>query len=99
MKEIDYFQRILEHQHPNHFNKISITMNAYSNYEQYLGRDGRMRAELNYNSSIQEITISFPPRIDSLYYDISSFIRFVWGINEVMATFDMDGTNHFKFTV
>ena len=98
MKEIDYFQRILKHQHPIHFNKISITMNVYSNYEQYLGRDGRMRADLNYNSSKQDITISFP-NIDSLYYDISTFIRFVWGINDVNAQFNSDGTNHFKFTV
>jgi hypothetical protein len=99
MNEINYFQKILEHQYPNHFNQISLTMNAYSNYKQYLGRDGRMRAELNYNSSKQDITITFPSRIDGLYYDISSFIRFVWGINDVMAEFDSDGINYFKFTV
>ena len=57
-----------------------------------------MRAELNYNSYKQDITISFP-NIGSLYYDIGFYINFVWGTNDVHGTFDYSGINHFKFTV
>jgi hypothetical protein len=58
-----------------------------------------MRAELNYNSQKHEIVISFPGNSGNLYPDISFFIRFVWGTDDVIATFDFDETNHFKFTV
>ena len=97
-REVNYFQRILKHQYPTLHNKVGISVSAYSNYQEYLGGDGRMRAELNYNSYKQDITISFP-NIGELYYDISFFIRFVWGTDDVIATFDFDETNHFKFTV
>lgn len=96
--EVNYFQRLLKHKYPTLWDKVGVSVSAYSNYEQYLGGDGRMRAELNYNSYKQDITISFP-NIGELYYDISFFIRFVWGTNDVMATFDYSGTNQFKFTV
>ena len=96
--EVNYFQRLLKHKYPTLWDKVGVSVSAYSNYEQYLGGDGRMRAELNYNSYKQDITISFP-NIGELYYDISFFIRFVWGTNDVMATFDSSGTNQFKFTV
>jgi hypothetical protein len=89
--EVNYFQRLLKHKYPTLWDKVGIKISAYSNYKQYLGGDGRMRAELNYNSQKHEIVISFP--------DISFFIRFVWGTDDVIATFDFDETNHFKFTV
>ena len=75
-REVNYFQKILKHQYPTLYNQVGVSVSAYSNYEQYLGGDGRMRAELNYNSYKQDITISFP-NIGELYYDISFFIRFV----------------------
>jgi len=97
-REVNYFQRILKHQYPTLHNQVGISVSAYSNYQEYLGGDGRMRAELNYNSYKQDITISFP-NIGSLYYDICFYINFVWSTDNVMATFDYSGTNHFKFTV
>jgi len=96
--EVNYFQRLLKHKYPTLHNKIGVSISAYSNYQEYLGGDGRMRAELNYNSYKQDITITFP-NIGKLYYDISFFIKFVWGIDDVCATFDFDGTNHFQFTI
>lgn len=99
MREIDYFFRILKHKHPNHFNKINISVNttAYPNSGQYLNRDC---TEYYYycNSYEQNIIITFP-NIDTLYYDICSFIRFVWGVNNVIAEFDTDGTHYFNFKV
>ena len=97
-REVNYFQRILKHQYPTLHNQVGISVSAYSNYQEYLGGDGRMRAELNYNSYKQDITISFP-NIGSLYYDIGFYINFVWGTNDVHGTFDYSGINHFKFTV
>jgi hypothetical protein len=97
--EINYFQRLLKHKYPTLWDKVGIKISAYSNYKQYLGGDGRMRAELNYNSQKHEIVISFPGNSGNLYPDISFFIRFVWGTDDVIATFDFDETNHFKFTV
>lgn len=96
--EVNYFQRLLKHKYPTLWDKVGISISAYSNYEQYLGGDGRMRAELNYNSNKQDITITFP-NIDRLYYDVSFFIKFVWNTDNVMATFDYSGTYQFKFTV
>ena len=64
--EVNYFQRLLKHKYPTLWDKVGISISAYSNYEQYLGGDGRMRAELNYNSNKQDITITFP-NIDRLY--------------------------------
>jgi hypothetical protein len=62
--------------------------------------DGRMRAEINYNSPTRyEIEIVFP-NIGSLYYDMCFYIDYMWGGKvDVIATFDFNGTNHFKFTV
>ena len=96
--EVNYFQRLLKHKYPTLYNKVGVSVSSRSNYEEYLGGDGRMRAELNYNSQKQDITITFP-NTGNLYYDISFFIKFVWGIDNVRATFDFDGTNHFKFTI
>jgi hypothetical protein len=96
--EVNYFQRILKHQYPTLYDKVGVSVSAYSNYEEFLGFDGRMRAELNYNSCKQDITISFP-NIGGLYYDISFFIKFVWGTDNVRATFDYRGDNWFTFTV
>ena len=76
--EVNYFQRLLKHKYPTLWDKVGVSVSAYSNYEQYLGSDGRMRAELNYNSYKQDITISFP-NIGGLYYDISFFIKSTMG--------------------
>jgi hypothetical protein len=98
-QKINYFKKMLEHQHPNLYHRVGVSVSAYSNYEQYLGDDGRMRAELNYNSLKQDITISFP-NIGELYYDMCFYVDYLWGGNvNVMATFDYSGTNQFKFTV
>jgi hypothetical protein len=99
-EKIDYFLKILKHQHPECYDKFNVSVSSKSDYQQYRGMDGVMRAELNYNSPVKsEYIISFP-NIDSLYYDMSFYIDFVWGGNvDVIATFDFDGTNHFKFTV
>jgi hypothetical protein len=97
-KRITYFQRILKHQYPTLYNQVGVSVSEYSNYEQYLGGDGRMRAELNYNSVKYEIIITFP-NIGDLYYDISAYIKFVWGTDNVRATFDYRGDNYFTFTV
>jgi hypothetical protein len=96
--EINYFQRLLKHKYPTLWDKVGINISAYSNYSQFQGIDGRMRAELNYNSLKQDVVITFP-NIGRLYYDISFFIKFVWGTDDIHATFDYLGTNHFKFTV
>jgi hypothetical protein len=55
--------------------------------------------EINYIPVMYDYTISFP-NIGTLYYDISDYVKFVWGGNvDVIATFDFDGTNYFKFTI
>jgi hypothetical protein len=97
-RKISHFQKILEHKHPDLYRRVGISTELVSNYYQYRGVDGRMRAELNYIPQKCEIVISFP-NIDDLYYDISDYVRFVWNNVDVMATFDYDETNHFKFTV
>jgi hypothetical protein len=97
-QKVKVFQRILKERNPTLYNKVSINVNTKSNYSQFLGLDGRMRAELNYIPQKCEIVISFP-NIDDLYYDISDYVRFVWNNVDVMATFDYDGTNHFQFIV
>jgi hypothetical protein len=97
-KRITYFQRMLKHTHPTLWDRVNVSVSSQSNYQQQLGLDGRMRAELNYNSVKYEIIITFP-NIGDLYYDISTYIRFVWGCDVVRATFDFDGTNHFIFEV
>ena len=98
--KINHFLKIVKHQHPECYDRISVSVLSQSNYQQYLGMDGRMRAELNYNSPAQyDIEISFP-NVDSLYYDMSFYIDYVWGGKiDVVATFDYSGTNYFKFTV
>ena len=97
--EVRYFQRILKKSYPGLYDSIGISVTAESNYHQYLGMDGRMRAELNYLKPVKyEITITFP-NIGRLYYDMCFFIAFVWSPNDVRATFDYSGTNHFNFTV
>jgi hypothetical protein len=97
-REVNYFKRILKYKCPSLYDKVGISVSVYSNYQQSLSSDGRIRAELNHNSSKQDVVITFP-NIGRLYYDISFFIRFVWGTDEVVATFDYDGTNYFKFTI
>ena len=97
-QKINYFKKMLEHQHPNLYHRIGVSDELVSNYYQYRGVDGRMRAELKYIPQKCEIVISFP-NIGDLYYDISSYIRFVWGCDDVRATFDFDGTNYFTFTI
>ena len=97
--EVNYFQRLLKHKYPTIWNKVGVSVSAESNYHQYLGMDGRMRAELNYLKPVKyEITITFP-NIGELYYDVCFFIRFVWNTDDVMATFDYSGTNYFTFTL
>lgn len=99
-REVNYFQRILKHQYPTLYDKVSISVSISSDYQQSLAMNGIMRTELNYHhhSSKQDVVITFP-NIGGLYYDISFYINFVWGTNDVHGTFDYSGTNHFKFTV
>jgi hypothetical protein len=97
-KRITYFQRMLKHTHPTLWDRVDISVKTYSNYQQHLGLDGRMRAELNYNSLKYEIIITFP-NIGNLYYDISAYIRFVWGCDDVRVKFDYRGDNSFTFEV
>ena len=87
-QKINHFKKMLEHQHPDLYHKVGISAELVSNYYQYRGVDGRMRAELNYIPQKCEIVISFP--------NIDDF----WGGNvDVIASFDFDGTNHFKFSI
>jgi len=44
-----------------------------------------------------KLTIKFPGKSGNLYPDISLYIRLVWGRDDVIATFDFDGTNYFSF--
>ena len=90
---------MLEHKHPTLSNRVNFTVSSKSNYHQYRDMNGVMRAELSYNSPVTyEYTISFP-NIGNLYYDISDYVKFVWGGDvDVIATFDFDGTNYFRFT-
>ena len=99
-RKVKYFLKMVEHQHPEFYDKINISVSSKSNYQQYRGMDGRMRAEINYNSPVTyEYTIQFP-NIDSLYYDMCFYINYMWGGNvDVLATFDYGGANYFKFTL
>ena len=99
-EKISHFLSILKHQHPDCYDRIDISVSSQSDYQQHRGMDGRMRAELNYNSPVKyEYVISFP-NIGSLYYDMCFYIDYIWGGNvDVMATFDFNGTNYFKFTI
>ena len=46
-----------------------------------------------------DIDVSFP-NIGDLYYDLSFFIKFVWGDNlNVVASFDSFGKNYIRFTL
>jgi hypothetical protein len=99
IQEVNYLQRILKHKYPTLHNEIGISVSAYSDYQEYLGGDGRMRDELNYNSPVQyDVEISFP-NVGSLYYDLTFYINFVWGTDNVVATFDYSGVSYFKFTI
>jgi hypothetical protein len=100
MVGVKSFRKILKRQYPEYYDRISVSINQYSNYSQFLGVDGRTRAELNYNSQHHKVVISFPGNSGNLYPDISSFIRIIWGGKvDVMATFDSCGTNHFEFKI
>jgi hypothetical protein len=46
-----------------------------------------------------KLIITFPGNSGNLYPDISLYIRLVWGRDDVIATFDFDGTNHFSFNL
>ena len=91
--EVNYFQRILKHQNPTYFSGVRITTEVENIY----GGDEMNNIILG---KLRKITIQFPGNSVNLYPDISFYIRFVWGGNvDVIATFDFDGTNYFKFTV
>jgi hypothetical protein len=99
-EKVNYFLKMVEHQYPDDYDKLNISVSAQSNYQQYRDMDGRMRAEFKYHSPIKyDIDISFP-NIGNLYYDISFYIDCVWGgrIN-VVASFDYFGKNYFSFTL
>ena len=99
-EKVNYFLKMVEHQHPYDYDKVNLSMSAQSNYQQLRGIDGVMRAELNYNSPVKyDIDISFP-NIGNLYYDICFYVDCVWGgkIN-VIASFDYTGKNYFSFTI
>jgi len=96
-QKVKHFLKLLKHQQPVHYDKCKISVSSNINYLR--GIDGRMREKLYYNLPVQyDIDISFP-NVDSLYYDMSFYINYVWGgkVN-VIETFDFDGTNHFHFT-
>jgi hypothetical protein len=99
-EKINQFLKILKHQHPEHYDRFNFRVSSKSNYQQFRGMDGVMRAELNYNSPVTyEYIISFP-NIGLLYYDMCFYIDYMWGGGvDVVATFDYDGTNYFKFTI
>jgi hypothetical protein len=99
-QKVNHFLKLLKHQQPEHYDRCNVSVSSKSNYQQYRGIDGRMRAELNYNSPVQyDIKISFP-NVGTLYYDMSFYIDCIWGGKvDVIATFDFDGTNHFRFTL
>jgi hypothetical protein len=99
-EKINHFLAILKNQHPQYYDRISISVSSQSNYQEYRGIDGRMRAELNYNSPAKyEYLISFP-NAETLYYDMCFYVDYMWGGNvDVTATFDFNGTNYFQFTI
>jgi len=92
MKEINYFQRILKHQNPIYYSGVRITTEVKNIY----GEPGINNIIVG---KLRKIIIQFPGNSGNLYSNISSYIRFVWGTNDVIAEFDFDGTNYFKFTV
>ena len=100
-EKINHFILILKHQHPDCYDKINVSVSTQSNYQQFYDMDGRMRAELNYNSPVTyDIEISFP-NLGTLYYDMCFYIDYVWGGNkkDVIETFDYTGRHYFKFTI
>jgi len=99
-EKINQFLKILKHQHPESYDRFNFSVSSKSNYQQFRGEDGVMRAELNYNSPVTyEYIISFP-NIDLLYYDMCFYIDYMWGGSvNVVATFDFAGTNYFRFTI
>ena len=99
-EKINYFLKIIKHQHPECYDRISVSVSSQSNYQEYRGMDGRMRAELNYNSPVKYEYERLFPNVGSLYYDMCFYVDYMWGGNvDVMATFDMNGTNYFRFTI
>jgi len=98
-QKVNHFMTLLKHQQPECYDRCRVSVSSQSNYQQYRGIDGRMRAQLNYNSpATYDIEISFP-NVGSLYYDMCFYIDYVWGGKvDVIASFDFNGTNHFKFT-
>ena len=97
IREVNYFQRILKHQYPTLYHQVGVSVSAYTNYEQYLGGDGRMRAELNYlKPVVYDVSITFP-NVGRLYYDIGFYVNFVWSPEDVHGTFNYSGDHTFKF--
>lgn len=88
--EVNYFLRILKHQNPTYFSRVRITTEVENIY----GGDEMNNIILG---KFRKITIEFPGNSGNLYPDISFYIRFVWGVDNVLATFDFDGTNYFSF--
>jgi hypothetical protein len=99
-EKINHFIAIVKHQHPECYGRINVSASSQSDYQEYRGMDGRIRAELHYNSPVKyEYVISFP-NVGSLYYDMCFYVSYMWGGNvDIRATFDINGTNYFQFTV
>lgn len=102
--KFNHFLSILKHQHPEIYDSIKISVSSQSDYQQYRGMDGRMRAELNYNSPAKyDYKIMFP-NVGSLYYDMCFYIDYVWGgtinvISTVIYNYHSVVTHKFEFTV
>jgi hypothetical protein len=92
MNEVNYFLKILKHQNPIYYSGVRITTEVKNIY----GEPGINNIVVG---KLRKIIIQFPGNSGNLYSNISSYIRFVWGTNDVIAEFDFDGTNYFKFTV
>ena len=92
MNEVNYFLKILKHQNPIYYSRVRITTEVKNIY----GEPGINNIIVG---KLRKIIIQFPGNSGNLYSNISSYIRFVWGTNDVIAEFDFDGTNYFKFTV
>jgi hypothetical protein len=98
-RNINQFLKLVKCEYPYCFDEINVSVSQESNYHQYRGVDGRMRAELNYNSPVKyNIEISFP-NVGRLYSDICFYVDCIWNTNNVIATFDYTGRHYFKFTI